>query len=197
MGPLNQCPRGHLILAASSGPSVDASVYRPSISAGRPQRAVPDLSRYAGQSRNIMWFPPGSCAGVREAQPGRPAAGARSCRKERSGWCRCSRMRVFPGLVDHYFTADQLVAAAFGHPASKESNELFDEAEAGADAVIQLKRLISEWMRPERDEISLLWLDAWQARSSRTSSSSGSTAVRCARWSRRQPPRGSSAWSTR
>jgi AcrR family transcriptional regulator len=70
---------------------------------------------------------------------------------------------VFPGLVDHYFTADQLVAAAFGHAASKESDELFDEAEAAADPVIQLRLLISEWIRPERDEISLLWLDAWQA----------------------------------
>jgi AcrR family transcriptional regulator len=74
-----------------------------------------------------------------------------------------AKLGVFPGLVDHYFTADQLVAAAFGHAASKESNELFDEAEAAADPVIQLRRLISEWMRPERDEISLLWLDAWQA----------------------------------
>jgi AcrR family transcriptional regulator len=74
-----------------------------------------------------------------------------------------AKLGVFPGLVDHYFTADQLVAAAFGHAAAKESDELFDEAEAGADPLIQLRLLISEWMRPERDEISLLWLDAWQA----------------------------------
>src|SRR5215475_8604903 len=65
-----------------------------------------------------------------------------------------AKLGVFPGLVDHYFTADQLVAAAFGHAAAKESDELFDEAEAGADPLIQLRRLISEWMRPERDEIS-------------------------------------------
>lgn len=54
-GPLNQCPRGQRILALSSGPSVDRTVYRPSTSAGSPHRSAPCLSMYAGQSRNIMW----------------------------------------------------------------------------------------------------------------------------------------------
>jgi hypothetical protein len=53
IGPFNPCPRGHRILALSSGPSVDLIVYRYSTSAGSPQRTAPCLSMYAGQSRNI------------------------------------------------------------------------------------------------------------------------------------------------
>ena len=44
MGPLNQWPRGHLILALSSGPSVEPVVYRATASAGRPHRVAPSLS---------------------------------------------------------------------------------------------------------------------------------------------------------
>jgi len=70
---------------------------------------------------------------------------------------------VRPGLVDHYFSADQLVAAAFAHAASAERNEVFDDAESVPDPVEQLKRLMTAWLEPGHDEISLLWLDAWQA----------------------------------
>ena len=70
---------------------------------------------------------------------------------------------VFPGLVDHYFSADQLVAAAFAHAASKERDELFAQAEAAGDPVIQIKRLMSGWMLPDHDDVGLMWLDAWQA----------------------------------
>ena len=70
---------------------------------------------------------------------------------------------VRPGLVDHYFSADQLVAAAFAHAASAERNELYDETESLPDPVARLKRLMTAWLAPDHDEFSLLWLDAWQA----------------------------------
>jgi hypothetical protein len=68
MGPLNQWPRG-LILALSSGPSVDLTVYRISTLAGTPHRAALPLPMYAGQSRNNFWLritaPPDAPAGVK------------------------------------------------------------------------------------------------------------------------------------
>jgi AcrR family transcriptional regulator len=70
---------------------------------------------------------------------------------------------VRPGLVDHYFSADQLVAAAFARAASAERNEVFDETDPVADPVGQLRRVMAAWLAPDHDEISLLWLDAWQA----------------------------------
>jgi AcrR family transcriptional regulator len=70
---------------------------------------------------------------------------------------------VRPGLVDHYFSADQLVAAAFAHAASAERNELFDDAEPVPDPVARLERVMAAWLAPGHDEISLFWLDAWQA----------------------------------
>jgi AcrR family transcriptional regulator len=70
---------------------------------------------------------------------------------------------VRPGLVDHYFSADQLVAAAFAHAASAERNELFDEAESVPDPVARLRCLMTAWLEPGHDDFSLLWLDAWQA----------------------------------
>ena len=70
---------------------------------------------------------------------------------------------VRPGLVDHYFSADQLVAAAFAHAASAERNEVFGEAESVPDPVARLRRVMAGWLEPGHDEFSLLWLDAWQA----------------------------------
>lgn len=70
---------------------------------------------------------------------------------------------VFPGLVDHYFTAGQLVAAAFAHAVSAERDGLFRGSERTADPAARLRSLIAAWLRPGRDAISLLWLDAWQA----------------------------------
>ncbi len=70
---------------------------------------------------------------------------------------------VFPGLVNHYFTADELVAAAFAHAAAAERDELFDAALAYPDPTGQLRSLIAAWLHPDRDAVSLLWLDAWQA----------------------------------
>jgi AcrR family transcriptional regulator len=70
---------------------------------------------------------------------------------------------VRPGLVDHYFTADQLVAAAFADAASAESDEVFGEAEAIPDAPGQIRHLLATWLSAGHDPLSLLWLDAWQA----------------------------------
>jgi hypothetical protein len=52
MGPLNQWPREHLILALGSGPSVEPRVYRSSTSAGSPHRTAL-WPRNAGQSTSI------------------------------------------------------------------------------------------------------------------------------------------------
>jgi AcrR family transcriptional regulator len=71
---------------------------------------------------------------------------------------------VFPGLVSHYFgTADELVAAAFAHAAASEREKLFGDAAAAGRPVDQLRQLLSCWLDPDRDPVSLLWLDAWQA----------------------------------
>ena len=70
---------------------------------------------------------------------------------------------VRPGLVDHYFTADQLVAAAFAHAASAESDEVFGAAAALPEPADQVRLLLATWLNPGQDPISLLWLDAWQA----------------------------------
>jgi AcrR family transcriptional regulator len=71
---------------------------------------------------------------------------------------------VFPGLVSHYFgTADELVAAAFAHAAASEREKLFGQAAAAGRPLDQLRRLLSGWLDQDRDAVSLLWLDAWQA----------------------------------
>jgi AcrR family transcriptional regulator len=71
---------------------------------------------------------------------------------------------VFPGLVSHYFaTADELVAAAFAHAAAGERAEVFGSAEQAGPPPEQLRALLGAWLHPDRDPVSLLWLDAWQA----------------------------------
>ena len=71
---------------------------------------------------------------------------------------------VFPGLVTHYFaTADELVAAAFAHAVAAERDEVFGHAALAERPVGQLRRLLGAWLQQERDPVSLLWLDAWQA----------------------------------
>jgi len=54
MGALNTCPSGHLIIAHSSGPSVDSAVNRFRTSAGSPHLEVPRSSSQAGQSRKVI-----------------------------------------------------------------------------------------------------------------------------------------------
>jgi AcrR family transcriptional regulator len=70
---------------------------------------------------------------------------------------------VFPGLVSHYFTADELAAAAFARTASAERDELYAKAESADDPEQQVRRLLAAWLHPARDAVSLLWIDAWQA----------------------------------
>src|SRR5689334_14121102 len=50
---------------------------------------------------------------------------------------------VRPGLVDHYFTADQLVAAAFAYAATAESDGIFEEAAALPDPAGQVRYLLA------------------------------------------------------
>jgi AcrR family transcriptional regulator len=69
---------------------------------------------------------------------------------------------VFPGLISHYFTADQLVAAAFAQAASAERDEIFAAAKSAADPRGELSFVIVAWLDPARDPVTLLWLDAWQ-----------------------------------
>ena len=66
-GALKWWPRGHVILALSSGPSVELMMYRIAASAGSPHRAAPSLSRYAGQLRNIAWLSIASSFGFARA----------------------------------------------------------------------------------------------------------------------------------
>ena len=71
---------------------------------------------------------------------------------------------VFPGLVSHYFaTADELVAAAFAHAAAHELDDVFGLAGAAAPPRDPVRRLLAAWLHEDRDPVSLLWLDAWQA----------------------------------
>jgi DNA-binding transcriptional regulator YbjK len=74
-----------------------------------------------------------------------------------------AKLGVFPGLVDHYFSADQLVAAAFAHAAAAEREELYDAAYSAGGHLAGLRYIITELMRPEVSDVGLLWLDAWQA----------------------------------
>jgi AcrR family transcriptional regulator len=71
---------------------------------------------------------------------------------------------VFPGLVSHYFaTADELVAAAFANAAASEREQIFGRALLADRPVDQMRRLLDAWLHPDRDPVSLLWLDGWQA----------------------------------
>jgi AcrR family transcriptional regulator len=71
---------------------------------------------------------------------------------------------VFPGLVSHYFaTADELVAAAFAQAVTAEREELFRRAALATRPVGQLRLLLQALLHQDRDPVSLLWLDAWQA----------------------------------
>lgn len=71
---------------------------------------------------------------------------------------------VVPGLVNHYFgSVDDLVAAAFGHAAEAERAVVYGAVSAGAGPIDELNSLLAAFLQPDRDLVSLLWLDAWQA----------------------------------
>ena len=75
-----------------------------------------------------------------------------------------AELGVFPGLVSHYFaTADELVATAFAHAAANEREQIFGRALLADRPVDQMRRLLNAWLHRDRDPVSLLWLDAWQA----------------------------------
>jgi AcrR family transcriptional regulator len=71
---------------------------------------------------------------------------------------------VVPGLVNHYFpVSDDLVAAAFGYAAAAERAAIFAALDPAAPALTHLRHLLHVLLSPATDDISLLWLDAWQA----------------------------------
>ena len=71
---------------------------------------------------------------------------------------------VVPGLINHYFgSVDDLVAAAFGHSAEAERAVVFGAGSAGTGPLDELNRLLAAFLQTDRDPVSLLWLDAWQA----------------------------------
>ena len=72
---------------------------------------------------------------------------------------------VYPGLVNHYFpSVDELVAAAFGTAASGRARGRYSALPmSGPEPVTQVRTLLAAWLHEDRDPISLLWLDAWQA----------------------------------
>ena len=71
---------------------------------------------------------------------------------------------VVPGLINHYFgSVYDLVAAAFGHAAEAERAVVYGAVSAGAGPLDELNRLLAAFLQPDRDLVSLLWLDAWQA----------------------------------
>jgi AcrR family transcriptional regulator len=71
---------------------------------------------------------------------------------------------VVPGLVNHYFpSVDDLVAEAFAAAAHGEFSTLFDEVDAAGNPLDRMRALIALLVSEERDDISLLWIDAWNA----------------------------------
>jgi AcrR family transcriptional regulator len=75
-----------------------------------------------------------------------------------------AELGVFSGLVSHYFaTADELVATAFAHAAANEREQIFGRAVLADRPVDRMRRLLNAWLHRDRDPVSLLWLDGWQA----------------------------------
>ncbi|MGW4387766.1 TetR/AcrR family transcriptional regulator [Streptomyces sp. NPDC004685] len=71
---------------------------------------------------------------------------------------------VVPGLVDYHFkSADELVAAAFSHAATADDDTVFEHAARSDHPLDQVRHLMRAWLHEDRDPVSLLWLDAWQA----------------------------------
>jgi AcrR family transcriptional regulator len=75
-----------------------------------------------------------------------------------------SELGVVPGLINHYFgSVDDLVAAGFGNAAESERAVLFGAAARATTPLDALTRLFAGFLHADRDPVSLLWLDAWQA----------------------------------
>ena len=71
---------------------------------------------------------------------------------------------VVPGLVNHYFPAvDDLVATAFAQAAAAELAEILTVVAAAEGPTERMRTLLTLLTAEDRDRLSLLWLDAWQA----------------------------------
>jgi AcrR family transcriptional regulator len=71
---------------------------------------------------------------------------------------------VVPGLVNHYFrSVEDLVAEAFAAAAYGETSAVFRAVEQEGTSLQRMRTLVSLLVTQDRDDISLLWLDAWQA----------------------------------
>jgi AcrR family transcriptional regulator len=71
---------------------------------------------------------------------------------------------VVPGLVNHYFrSVEDLVAEAFGAAAYGETSAVFIAVDEEGTPLQRMRALIGLLVTQDRDDISLLWLDAWQA----------------------------------
>jgi AcrR family transcriptional regulator len=71
---------------------------------------------------------------------------------------------VVPGLVNHYFrSVEDLVAEAFGAAALEEISTLFRTVDEAGSSLDRMRLLIGLLVSDDRDSISLLWLDAWNA----------------------------------
>jgi AcrR family transcriptional regulator len=75
-----------------------------------------------------------------------------------------TELGVVNSLVSHYFpSVDDLLAETFGSSAEAELDELFAEVEGADTPLDALRQLLQLVSAEERDQISLLWLDAWHA----------------------------------
>jgi AcrR family transcriptional regulator len=71
---------------------------------------------------------------------------------------------VVPGLVNHYFrSVEDLVAEAFAAAAYGEFSALFDVVDEAGTPMERMRALIGLLVSDDRDDISLLWIDAWNA----------------------------------
>jgi len=75
-----------------------------------------------------------------------------------------TELGVVNSLVSHYFpSVDDLLAETFGSSAEAELDELFAAAEEAGTPLEALRLLLQLVSAEDRDQISLLWLDAWHA----------------------------------
>jgi AcrR family transcriptional regulator len=134
--------------------------------------AVPSRPRSAAQPASQSAGQPAPPPAARRKAPGHRRAeivDAAAAIAVHDGLDRVTAKRVAgalgvrPGLVDHYFSADQLVAAAFAQAAAAESDEVYTAAAGLDEPADQVRHLLATWLDPGQDPISLLWLDAWQA----------------------------------
>jgi hypothetical protein len=84
-----------------------------------------------------------------------PARPARKARRERAV---STTYRLAPTAGP---TSDD--RSAFAHAAASEREQIFGHADLADGAVDRMRSLLNAWLHRDRDSVSLLWLDAWQA----------------------------------